>query len=94
MYFTIVRHCHSYSFQIFSMNKTQGLDFNVEFRPGTVALTFSYDSSQGIKCIFPLAFGLNVISFCIHVQTNSVINTNVQVNNIQNGNQKKFLGLM
>ena len=41
-----------------------------------------------------ILIGLNFISFCIHVQTNNVINANEHVNYIQNGIQKEVLGLM
>ena len=39
-------------------------------------------------------FGLNFISLYTHVQNDNVINTNEQVNDIQNGIQKEVLGLM
>ena len=38
--------------------------------------------------------GLNFISLYTHVQNDNVINTNEQVNDIQNGIQKEVLGLM
>ena len=41
-----------------------------------------------------LDFGLNFISLYTHVQNDNVINTNEQVNDIQNGIQKEVLGLM
>ena len=41
-----------------------------------------------------LAFGLNFISLHTHMQNDNVINTNEQVNDIQNGIQKEVLGLM
>ena len=41
-----------------------------------------------------ISFGLNFISLYTHVQNDNVINTNEQVNDIQNGIQKEVLGLM
>ena len=38
--------------------------------------------------------GLNFFSLYTHVQNDNVINTNEQVNDIQNGIQKEVLGLM
>ena len=40
------------------------------------------------------ALGLNFISLYTHVQNDNVINTNEQVNDIQNEIQKEVLGLM
>ena len=42
----------------------------------------------------PRVLGLNFISLYTHVQNDNVINTNEQVNDIQNGIQKEVLGLM
>ena len=54
---------------------------------------FSNNEARLITSSSP-TFGLNFISLYTHVQNDSVINTNEQVSDIQNGIQKEVLGLM